>query len=85
MLCSDCPPVDYPTDETRCDACPRSSRNMLRQARELAQRNCTRCNGTGWLQGRPASYETDTSEEMALAWDMARYPCPECKPRGVIA
>ncbi len=23
MLCSDCPPPDYPTDETRCDSCPR--------------------------------------------------------------
>ena len=22
-LCSDCPPVDYPTDETRCAPCPR--------------------------------------------------------------
>ncbi len=22
-LCSDCPPAGYPTDETRCDACPR--------------------------------------------------------------
>ncbi len=22
-LCSDCPPVGYPTDETRCDSCPR--------------------------------------------------------------
>lgn len=22
-LCEDCPPVDYPTDKTRCDPCPR--------------------------------------------------------------
>lgn len=22
-LCEDCPPVDYPTDETRCLPCPR--------------------------------------------------------------
>lgn len=22
-LCSDCPPDGYPTDKTRCDACPR--------------------------------------------------------------
>lgn len=22
-LCSDCPPPGYPTDETRCDSCPR--------------------------------------------------------------
>ena len=22
-LCSDCPPVGYPTDKTRCDECPR--------------------------------------------------------------
>lgn len=22
-LCSDCPPVNYPTDETRCTPCPR--------------------------------------------------------------
>lgn len=24
-LCSDCPPVGYPTDETRCAPCPRQS------------------------------------------------------------
>jgi len=24
-LCSDCPPVGYPTDKTRCDECPRRS------------------------------------------------------------
>lgn len=24
-LCSDCPPVGYPTDSTRCDECPRKS------------------------------------------------------------
>lgn len=24
-LCSDCPPVGYPTDETRCNPCPRRS------------------------------------------------------------
>ena len=23
MLCSDCPPVGYPTDKTRCSDCPR--------------------------------------------------------------
>lgn len=23
VLCSDCPPVDYPTDKTRCADCPR--------------------------------------------------------------
>lgn len=25
MLCSDCPPVGYPTDSTRCDKCPRKA------------------------------------------------------------
>lgn len=25
MLCEDCPPVGYPTDETRCRGCPRRS------------------------------------------------------------
>jgi hypothetical protein len=25
LLCSDCPPIGYPTDETRCSACPRRS------------------------------------------------------------
>lgn len=24
-LCSDCPPVNYPTDKTRCAPCPRRS------------------------------------------------------------
>lgn len=23
VLCSDCPPIGYPTDKTRCDSCPR--------------------------------------------------------------
>ena len=23
ILCSDCPPVGYPTDRTRCEECPR--------------------------------------------------------------
>ena len=23
LICSDCPPVDYPTDKTRCAPCPR--------------------------------------------------------------
>ena len=23
LYCSDCPPPNYPTDKTRCDACPR--------------------------------------------------------------
>jgi hypothetical protein len=23
MLCSDCPPIGYPTDKTRCTPCPR--------------------------------------------------------------
>lgn len=26
-LCSDCPPIRYPTDKTRCDPCPRSQSN----------------------------------------------------------
>ena len=30
LLCGDCPPVGYPTDETRCDECPRITR--LREA-----------------------------------------------------
>src|SRR5690606_27401303 len=25
VLCADCPPPDYPTDETRCAPCPRRS------------------------------------------------------------
>lgn len=25
-LCSDCPPVGYPTDETRCTPCPRRAK-----------------------------------------------------------
>jgi hypothetical protein len=28
-LCEDCPPVGYPTDETRCDECPRSFANRI--------------------------------------------------------
>ncbi|MBK8742695.1 MAG: DnaB-like helicase C-terminal domain-containing protein [Betaproteobacteria bacterium] len=66
-LCSDCPPVGYPTDKTRCDDCPRRTVP------------CARCGGSGVIQGRPTTFETDSREEMALAWDMARYPCPECK------
>jgi hypothetical protein len=25
VVCEDCPPVDYPTDKTRCAECPRRS------------------------------------------------------------
>ena len=28
QLCSDCPPVGYPTDETRCEPCPRRDRTL---------------------------------------------------------
>ncbi len=27
-ICSDCPPVGYPTDETRCRSCPRLSLDL---------------------------------------------------------
>lgn len=37
-LCSDCPPVGYPTDETRCAPCPR---------RTSDDAPCTGCGGTG--------------------------------------
>ena len=39
---------------------------------------CARCGNTGWIQRLPTIYEADSREEAALAWDMARYPCPEC-------
>lgn len=43
-----------------------------------AAKPCARCGGSGWIQGQPTTYETDSREEVALAWEMARYPCPEC-------
>lgn len=30
--CEDCPPIGYPTDKTRCDECPRSSKNGTTQS-----------------------------------------------------
>lgn len=38
ILCSDCPPVSHPTDETRCAPCPR---------RTSDDAPCTDCGGTG--------------------------------------
>lgn len=35
-LCSDCPPIGYPTDETRCRECPR---------RTSDEAPCTDCEG----------------------------------------
>ena len=29
-LCEDCPPVDYPTDKTRCLPCPRRERQEMK-------------------------------------------------------
>jgi hypothetical protein len=36
-LCSDCPPVDYPTDETRCAPCPKRAapENLDKALRDL--------------------------------------------------
>ena len=38
VLCEDCPPVGYPTDETRCNPCPRRTSDDI---------PCTDCEGTG--------------------------------------
>jgi hypothetical protein len=38
-LCSDCPPFGYPTDETRCQACPRRAWTATR----LPKSRCPFC------------------------------------------
>jgi len=35
MLCEDCPPSDYPTDDTRCEHCPRRPKGALALIPEL--------------------------------------------------
>lgn len=41
-LCSDCPPLRYPTDKTRCDSCPRRIPPIDEQAQQLE--------AAGWKQ-----------------------------------
>lgn len=42
-LCSDCPPVDYPTDKTRCEPCPRAARNRENAAMTATPTTPTAC------------------------------------------
>ena len=38
MVCSDCPPFGYSTDETRCKPCPRRSDETTIRSQELLVR-----------------------------------------------
>lgn len=41
--------------------------------------HCTQCRGTGKVQlYHPAVFDTDSAEEVRLAYDMASGPCPLC-------
>lgn len=73
-LCSDCPPVGYPTDETRCTPCPR---------RTSDEAPCTDCGGTG-ISGQterrcacqpplPSDRE-EAGKVTAVAYWTSRYP-----------
>lgn len=47
-LCSDCPPVGYPTDRTRCDACPRRIPSLDEQVAQLKAAGWKRINRSMW-------------------------------------
>lgn len=42
-LCSDCPPVGYPTDETRCEPCPRRHQWRVREFSAVTLECCDVC------------------------------------------
>jgi hypothetical protein len=59
---------------------PETWRAMVAGFTPLAQekKSCLRCNGTGWLQGRPTIHDTDSAAEMADAYQLAKVCC-ECR------
>lgn len=62
-LCSDCPPVGYPTDETRCAPCPR---------RTLDDAPCTGCGGMGITYQTARRCACTLTEEEHRAWQETR-------------
>lgn len=48
VLCSDCPPVGYPTDRTRCDTCPRRIPSLDEQVEQLKAAGWKRINRSMW-------------------------------------
>jgi hypothetical protein len=50
----------------------------------LAATACSKCGGSGYIQGRPTQYETDTAEEREDARLMARQKC-ECQSKSQTA
>ena len=57
-VCSDCPPAGYPTDETRCAACPKKTREadvkvfmILRDAKRNPRVCCS-----NRMTGEPVHY-----------------------------
>lgn len=68
-LCSDCPPVGYPNDKTRCLPCPR--RTMI----SITIQPCEACGSEGRIyRSAPTYYEPLAEADCG--------PCPYCEGTG---
>lgn len=77
-LCEDCPPVGYPTDETRCVSCPR--RFVMT---DLRWHTCT--SGDPWRSDlgkrgtHPDAVEVGPQATRYPSGDIVTMSCPHCK------
>ncbi len=53
-MCEDCPPVGYPTDETRCTPCPRRNQELCPHGHRISDNTCGPCS-----KGRPMKMHVD--------------------------
>ena len=74
-LCEDCPPVGYPTDDTRCLPCPRRpGADRLSWLLDLAAQ--------AFREGRPAEAELHLMGALALSKDLVGKPCRTARAAG---